>query len=252
MLKSLESSSCLELADHHLWSFCYVSPSARVFDLLLQGYGFPVSQLFDMLLEMREQYGEILLKRWNFTFRYPPIRGSGRPVGNRSLVRRSHCVCRATAHSHNTRMWEMWSWFWSFMSNKRGSVFKRRPEHSLPFGMGSTLKRFVCVWAQRAIVCLCSMIPEGRGAVRTDKQTHTPSFLLFFLLEWTHTNTLGKPQECYVVLLGSDPSPVHLLSMERWNVRFAERQTDVGGVERRQGGKKTSSVRTTPNGTVGG
>ncbi|KAM6959769.1 exocyst complex component 6B isoform 1-T1 [Tautogolabrus adspersus] len=35
----------------------------------LQGYGFPVSQLFDMLLEMREQYGEILLKRWNLTFR---------------------------------------------------------------------------------------------------------------------------------------------------------------------------------------
>ncbi|KAM4565537.1 exocyst complex component 6B isoform 1-T1 [Fundulus diaphanus] len=35
----------------------------------LQGYGFPVSQLFDMLLEIREQYGEILLKRWNVTFR---------------------------------------------------------------------------------------------------------------------------------------------------------------------------------------
>ncbi|TMS02239.1 Exocyst complex component 6B, partial [Larimichthys crocea] len=35
----------------------------------LQGYGFPVSQLFDMLLEMRDQYGEILLKRWNITFR---------------------------------------------------------------------------------------------------------------------------------------------------------------------------------------
>ncbi|XP_039677507.1 exocyst complex component 6B isoform X3 [Perca fluviatilis] len=35
----------------------------------LQGYGFPVSQLFDMLLEMREQYGEILLKKWNVTFR---------------------------------------------------------------------------------------------------------------------------------------------------------------------------------------
>lgn len=35
----------------------------------LQGFGFPVSQLFDMLLEMREQYGEILLKRWNITFR---------------------------------------------------------------------------------------------------------------------------------------------------------------------------------------
>ncbi|XP_035004410.1 exocyst complex component 6B isoform X3 [Hippoglossus stenolepis] len=35
----------------------------------LQGYGFPVSQLFDMLLEIREQYGEILLKRWNIAFR---------------------------------------------------------------------------------------------------------------------------------------------------------------------------------------
>ncbi|XP_029382393.1 exocyst complex component 6B isoform X1 [Echeneis naucrates] len=35
----------------------------------LQGYGFPVTHLFDMLLEMREQYGEILLKRWNLTFR---------------------------------------------------------------------------------------------------------------------------------------------------------------------------------------
>ncbi|CAB1351908.1 unnamed protein product, partial [Coregonus sp. 'balchen'] len=33
------------------------------------GYGFPVSQLFDMMLEMREQYGEILLKKWNLTFR---------------------------------------------------------------------------------------------------------------------------------------------------------------------------------------
>ncbi|XP_068611692.1 exocyst complex component 6B [Brachionichthys hirsutus] len=36
----------------------------------LQGYGFPVSQLFDMLLEIRDQYGEILLKRWNVTFRH--------------------------------------------------------------------------------------------------------------------------------------------------------------------------------------
>uniref|UniRef100_A0A667ZCQ2 Exocyst complex component n=1 Tax=Myripristis murdjan TaxID=586833 RepID=A0A667ZCQ2_9TELE len=40
-----------------------------IFADTLQGYGFPVSQLFDMLLEMREQYGEILLKRWNITFR---------------------------------------------------------------------------------------------------------------------------------------------------------------------------------------
>ncbi|XP_023693903.1 exocyst complex component 6B isoform X2 [Paramormyrops kingsleyae] len=35
----------------------------------LQGYGFPVNQLFDMLLEIRDQYGEILLKKWNGTFR---------------------------------------------------------------------------------------------------------------------------------------------------------------------------------------
>ncbi|XP_028820704.1 exocyst complex component 6B isoform X3 [Denticeps clupeoides] len=35
----------------------------------LQGYGFPVNQLFDMLLEMRDQYGEILLKKWNTSFR---------------------------------------------------------------------------------------------------------------------------------------------------------------------------------------
>uniref|UniRef100_A0A8C6TD59 Exocyst complex component n=1 Tax=Neogobius melanostomus TaxID=47308 RepID=A0A8C6TD59_9GOBI len=40
-----------------------------IFADTLQGYGFPVSQLFDMLLEMREQYSEILLKRWNITFR---------------------------------------------------------------------------------------------------------------------------------------------------------------------------------------
>ncbi|XP_076828549.1 exocyst complex component 6B isoform X2 [Brachyhypopomus gauderio] len=35
----------------------------------LQGYGFPVNQLFDMLLEMRDQYGEILLKKWSQFFR---------------------------------------------------------------------------------------------------------------------------------------------------------------------------------------
>ncbi|XP_060792126.1 exocyst complex component 6B isoform X4 [Neoarius graeffei] len=33
------------------------------------GYGFPVNQLFDMVLEMRDQYGEILLKKWNQSFR---------------------------------------------------------------------------------------------------------------------------------------------------------------------------------------
>uniref|UniRef100_A0A671NK95 Exocyst complex component n=1 Tax=Sinocyclocheilus anshuiensis TaxID=1608454 RepID=A0A671NK95_9TELE len=36
---------------------------------LWPGYGFPVNQLFDMLLEMRDQYGEILLKKWNQSFR---------------------------------------------------------------------------------------------------------------------------------------------------------------------------------------
>uniref|UniRef100_A0A8C5A9C3 Exocyst complex component n=1 Tax=Gadus morhua TaxID=8049 RepID=A0A8C5A9C3_GADMO len=35
----------------------------------LQGYGFPVSQLFELMLEMRDQYGEILLKKWTQTFR---------------------------------------------------------------------------------------------------------------------------------------------------------------------------------------
>ncbi|XP_038649064.1 exocyst complex component 6B isoform X6 [Scyliorhinus canicula] len=36
----------------------------------LQGYGFPVNQYFDMLLEIRDQYGEILLKKWSGVFRY--------------------------------------------------------------------------------------------------------------------------------------------------------------------------------------
>ncbi|XP_071982494.1 exocyst complex component 6B isoform X2 [Engystomops pustulosus] len=35
----------------------------------LQGYGFPVQQLFDMLLEVRDQYSEILLKKWAGVFR---------------------------------------------------------------------------------------------------------------------------------------------------------------------------------------
>lgn len=45
-----------------------------LFNILLfcvfQGYGFPVNQLFDMVLEMRDQYGEILLKKWNQSFRW--------------------------------------------------------------------------------------------------------------------------------------------------------------------------------------
>ncbi|KAL8206453.1 UNVERIFIED_CONTAM: Exocyst complex component 6B [Gekko kuhli] len=35
----------------------------------LQGYGFPVSQLFDLLLEIRDQYSETLLKKWAGVFR---------------------------------------------------------------------------------------------------------------------------------------------------------------------------------------
>ncbi|XP_014344915.1 exocyst complex component 6B isoform X1 [Latimeria chalumnae] len=57
----------------------------------LQGYGFPVSQLFDMLLEIRDQYGEILLKKWAAVFRqildldnYSPI-----PVANEEEYKRT-------------------------------------------------------------------------------------------------------------------------------------------------------------------
>ncbi|XP_048406904.1 exocyst complex component 6-like isoform X3 [Stegostoma tigrinum] len=35
----------------------------------LQGYGFPVNRLFDLLLEIRDQYSETLLKKWAFVFR---------------------------------------------------------------------------------------------------------------------------------------------------------------------------------------
>ncbi|NXC68997.1 EXC6B protein, partial [Anhinga anhinga] len=34
----------------------------------LQGYGFPVNQLFDMLLEIQDQYSETLLKKWSGVF----------------------------------------------------------------------------------------------------------------------------------------------------------------------------------------
>ncbi|XP_014341347.1 exocyst complex component 6 isoform X5 [Latimeria chalumnae] len=55
-----------------------------VFGDTLQGYGFPVNRLFDLLLEVRDQYNETLLKKWAGLFRdifesdnYSPI-----PVGN--------------------------------------------------------------------------------------------------------------------------------------------------------------------------
>uniref|UniRef100_A0A8B9NZB0 Exocyst complex component n=1 Tax=Apteryx owenii TaxID=8824 RepID=A0A8B9NZB0_APTOW len=56
----------------------------------LQGYGFPVNQLFDMLLEIRDQYSETLLKKWSGVFRnildsdnYSPI-----PVINEEIYKK--------------------------------------------------------------------------------------------------------------------------------------------------------------------
>ena len=52
-----------------------------------------MSQLFDMLLEIREQYGEILLKRWNVAFRYrsPRDEGDEGNVGVKPLFFSSAC-----------------------------------------------------------------------------------------------------------------------------------------------------------------
>ncbi|XP_075565147.1 exocyst complex component 6B isoform X3 [Pelecanus crispus] len=56
----------------------------------LQGYGFPVNQLFDMLLEIQDQYSETLLKKWSGVFRnildsdnYSPI-----PVMNEEVYKK--------------------------------------------------------------------------------------------------------------------------------------------------------------------
>ncbi|XP_075608979.1 exocyst complex component 6B isoform X5 [Balearica regulorum gibbericeps] len=56
----------------------------------LQGYGFPVNQLFDMLLEIQDQYSETLLKKWTGVFRnildsdnYSPI-----PVTNEEVYKK--------------------------------------------------------------------------------------------------------------------------------------------------------------------
>ncbi|XP_010894171.1 exocyst complex component 6 isoform X6 [Esox lucius] len=40
-----------------------------VFADTLQGYGFPVNRLFDLLFEIRDQYNETLLKKWALVFR---------------------------------------------------------------------------------------------------------------------------------------------------------------------------------------
>ena len=37
--------------------------------LSLQGYGYPVNRLFDLLFEIRDQYNETLLKKWALVFR---------------------------------------------------------------------------------------------------------------------------------------------------------------------------------------
>ncbi|XP_061081490.1 exocyst complex component 6 isoform X3 [Conger conger] len=40
-----------------------------IFADTLQGYGFPVNRLFDLLFEIRDQYNETLLKKWALVFR---------------------------------------------------------------------------------------------------------------------------------------------------------------------------------------
>ncbi|XP_072311772.1 exocyst complex component 6 isoform X6 [Eucyclogobius newberryi] len=40
-----------------------------IFADTLQGYGFPVTRLFDLLFEVRDQYNETLLKKWALVFR---------------------------------------------------------------------------------------------------------------------------------------------------------------------------------------
>ncbi|CAF92770.1 unnamed protein product, partial [Tetraodon nigroviridis] len=40
-----------------------------IFADTLQGYGFPVNRLFDLLFEVRDQYSETLLKKWSLVFR---------------------------------------------------------------------------------------------------------------------------------------------------------------------------------------
>ncbi|MED6237603.1 Exocyst complex component 6, partial [Ataeniobius toweri] len=39
----------------------------------LQGYGFPVNRLFDLLFEVRDQYNETLLKKWAVVFRWDSL-----------------------------------------------------------------------------------------------------------------------------------------------------------------------------------
>lgn len=96
----------------------------------------------------------------------------------------------------------------------------------------------------------CPMTPVGLAAVRTDKQTHTPS-LLPPSFSFTHTHTSWKPQEfCCIVgereRARSGSRPLHG-TLERPNSGVPKRR---GGGERGQGGKKTSRIKTTPNGMI--
>lgn len=51
------------LHKHVSWLVCDWFPC-------VQGYGFPVNRLFDLLFEVRDQYSETLLKKWSLVFRY--------------------------------------------------------------------------------------------------------------------------------------------------------------------------------------
>lgn len=58
--------ACLRPAGSGCRLFSSVCDSVSV---SAQGYGFPVNQLFDLLLEIQDQYSETLLKTWAGAFR---------------------------------------------------------------------------------------------------------------------------------------------------------------------------------------
>lgn len=67
------------LLTHYRWRFMhfqktilqkYVSWLVLNCFTCVQGYGFPVNRLFDLLFEVRDQYSETLLKKWSLVFRY--------------------------------------------------------------------------------------------------------------------------------------------------------------------------------------
>ena len=86
----------------------------------------------------------------------------------------------------------------------------------------------------------------------THTHTHTHSHLYIHThthtYSHTHKHTLGKPQECCVVLLERQRSPVHGLSMERWNVRTLERQQEVGVVKEGRVVRKPQALEWPPMG----